>query len=123
MSELAGIGFPFRIEAGRLRPARGFAKVQEDVRHLLATRVGERPMLRGYGGGLHQHLQESDDASLRGLIGHDIELALRTYMPGVRLTRPVTVESGAGELRVTVDYVAAPAAAAQRLEISLAVPA
>jgi phage baseplate assembly protein W len=117
--DLAGISFPFRVEGGRVRAARGFEKAQEDVRHLLATRLGERAMLRGYGGGVHRYLQDPEDATLRALVGHEIDAALRTYVPDARLVAPIAVESRAGALLVTVEYVADHRAAARRFQVAL----
>ena len=64
---LAGFAFPFRIAGGRVDRAEGSEKVEHNLRHLLSTRLGERLMLRGYGGGVHHHLQEPNDTT-RGAV-------------------------------------------------------
>ena len=117
--ELTGLAFPFRIDRGHVAAASGFDKVQQDIRHLLATRLGERAMLRAYGGGLHHRLQDPNDATLRAFVGHEIDAALRTYAPDARLSGPVAVEGSEGELRVTVDYVADPRETVRRFEIAI----
>ena len=99
-SLLRGISFPFRIDGGRVAETDGFQKIEEDVRHLLAVRVGERIMLRTYGGGVHAHRQQPDDRTLAALVRHEIEAAFQTYMPDLRLTAPIAVAAGESVLTV-----------------------
>src|SRR5947199_7502626 len=54
---LVGFAFPFRIGGGGISRASSFEKLEQNVRHLLSTRLSERVMLRTYGGGVHQRLQ------------------------------------------------------------------
>ena len=115
---LTGIAFPFRILGGVARSSDA-AKVESDVLQLVGTRVGERIMLRSYGGGVHHRLQEGNDSTLRALIKHDIEQGLRTFMPEVQLTAPLRVAGGEDELRITILYRADPLDVVRRLEIRL----
>lgn len=116
---LVGFAFPFRIAKGGVRRARGFEKIKQNVRHLLSTRLGERVMLRTYGGGVHHRLQEPNDATLRALTKHEIERALRTYMPEVQLTAPIQLTAHEGELTIIVEYTADPRDVVQRLELQI----
>src|SRR2546427_5776267 len=77
---LAGIAFPFRV-LGAVQVNRDAAKIADDVRHLLSTRLGERVMLRSYGGGAHHRLPEANDSTIRALIKHEIQEGLRAFMP------------------------------------------
>ena len=115
---LTGFAFPFRIN-GSVKRASDFEKIEQNVRHLLSTRFGERVMLRTYGGGLHQRLQSPNDATLRALVKHEIEQALRLYMPEVQLTAPLNVTSNEAELRVVIDYRANPREVVRRLQFTL----
>lgn len=117
--ELRGVGFPFRIHHGRVRQTAGFDKVVENVRHLLSTRLGERVMLRTYGGGVHHQVQEPNASTLRALIRREMEQALRIYMPEVRLTAPIRVSGRESEMRISVDYKANPRDVVRRLDIEL----
>lgn len=117
--ELRGVGFPFRIRNGRVRQSAGFEKVVENVRHLLGTRLGERVMLRTFGGGVHHQVQEPNSSTLRALVRREIEIALRTYMPEVRLTSPIRVSGRESEMRISVEYKANPGDVVRRLEIEL----
>jgi phage baseplate assembly protein W len=115
---LEGLAFPFRITNGGMRRSADADKVADDVRHLLSTQLGERPMLRTYGGGVHSRRQEPNDATLRAVVAHEIEQALRAFLPGVRLTSPVLVDAREERLRISVEYAADPRAVA-RIELDL----
>jgi phage baseplate assembly protein W len=117
-TQLEGIAFPFRIERGVNR-ARGFDKIEQNVRHLLSTRLGERAMLRSYGGGVHHRLQEPNDSTMRALIKHEIEQALRAFMPEVRLTAPIRISASESEMTVVVEYIADPQDVVRRLTLQI----
>ena len=119
MTTLRGMSMPFRIEGGRVRQSSGPAKVADDLRHLLSTRLGERLLRRDYGGGVHSRLQAPNDHTLRTLVRHEIEQALRDHLPQARLTTPVTLTHDESELTVSFDYAIDSAALAQRVELSL----
>jgi len=116
---LIGFAFPFRIVNGGVRRTEGFEKIEQNVRHLLSTRLGERVMGRGYGGGVHHRLQEPNDATLRTLIKHELEQALRLYMPEARLITPIQVTSQGEELTITIEYRAEPRDVVRRLELEI----
>ncbi len=116
---LTGFAFPFRIADGRVARAGGSEKVAQNLRHLLATRLGERPMLRDYGGGVHHRLQEANDAALRALIKHEIEQALASFMPELRLTAPLELSADQERLTVAFEYAADPGEVVRRLEIEV----
>lgn len=116
-TRLNGFAFPFRVAGGRVQPAADFEKVEANVRHLLSTRLGERVMLRTYGAGVHARLQEPSDGGLRALIRHEIESALRAFMPEVRLVAPIRVAAREDIVTITVEYTASPRDAVRRLEL------
>jgi phage baseplate assembly protein W len=117
---LSGFGFPFRIVDGGVGRATGFEKIEQNVRHLLSTRLGERVMLRTYGGGVHHRIQDPDDATLRALVKHEVEQALRIFMPEVQLTAPIQVLAREAGLTITIDYMADPQDVVRRLELQIA---
>ncbi len=116
---LLGFAFPFRIAGGGISRAQDFEKIEQNVLHLLSTRLGERVMLRTYGGGVHHRLQSPNDATLRALVKHEIEQALRLYMPEVQLTAPIQLSSDEEELTIIVEYVADPQDVVRRLELQI----
>jgi len=117
--QLVGFTFPFRIENGGISHCDGTQKIQQDVSQLLSTRLGERVMLRAYGGGIHHRLQDPNDNTLRLLIRREIELALRTYMPDVVLTAPIQLTANEEELHIVVEYAANPRDVVQRLALQV----
>ncbi len=116
---LFGFAFPFRISRGGVARASGFEKLQQDLRQLLSTRLGERVMLRAYGGGVHHRLQDPNAATLRALVKHEIEEALRLYLPDVRLVSPIQIRSVEEELRISFEYIADPSDVVRSLELQV----
>ncbi len=119
MTTLMGFAFPFRIENGSVARSEGVQKIEDDIRQLLSTRLGERVMLRGYGGGVHHRLQDPNAGTLRALVKREIEDALRTFLPEVRLVAPIRVASREEELSVTVEYVVEPLDVVRHLDLRL----
>ena len=119
-SALTGPAFPFRVAGGRVARRSAEDKVRDDVRHLLATRPGERLLRRAYGGGPHRRLQEPQTTALLSLVRHEIELALRQHLPQLRLVGPVHAESDrGGGLRVALDYRLPPDDVVRHLALDL----
>jgi phage baseplate assembly protein W len=128
MRDLLGFAFPFRIVAsgppggarlaGVARSA-GAVKLRDDVRHLLSTSIGERPMLRDYGGGVERSRQEPNAAPLGALVRHEIEQALRVFVPEARRTSAIELRFDESELTVSFEYAADPLDVVQRLEVTL----
>lgn len=116
---LAGLGFPFRIRAGGVERAAGVDKLDQDVLHLLGTRVGERVLRRGYGGGVHHRIQEPNDTTLHALVTYEIEQALLVHAPDVHLVGPIRLSAREEELTVVVEYVASPTDVVRRLQLTL----
>ena len=116
---LRGPAFPFRIVEGRVAQHAGPAKVADNLRHLLSTRLGERVVGRSYGGGVHHRLQEPNDHTLRTLIRHEIDLALRAHLPEARLVSEIRLVHNEQELTVVFDYAVDRATAAQRVTLAL----
>jgi phage baseplate assembly protein W len=116
MTGPAGFAFPFRIADGRVAMAGGADKTAADLRHLITTRLGERPMLRGYGTAAHAVRHEPNDPASAALLAHDLATAIRDFMPGLRLTGAPRVSHDGDTLRVRVDYLTAPGVPA-RVEV------
>jgi hypothetical protein len=114
-----GFAFPFRVEGGSIAQSAGVKKVEDNIRHLLGTRLGERLMLRGYGGGVHHRLQDPNASTLRALVKREIEDALRAFAPEVRLVAPIRVASAEEELRITIEYRVDPSGVTGELTLRL----
>jgi uncharacterized protein len=107
-NQLRGFAFPFRIDprSGGVASTEGADKLKENLKHLLLTRIGERVMLRGYGGGVTQLLHENINDGLIAVARHQISRAILTFEPRV-LPQEVTVIPRNGELFLRVLYIQA----------------
>jgi phage baseplate assembly protein W len=113
---------PFRIVDGRVAQHSGADKIADDVRHLISTRVGERVLRRDYGGGVHSRLHEPTDHTVRTLVRHEVERALRRHLPLVRLTGPVQVVVAEPEVTIRLEYSVDPAALPEQLVVTVPRP-
>jgi uncharacterized protein len=106
LAEVAGPAFPFRIDpvTGRVAISRGTTKVREDVRVLLATRTGERPLQRDFGTRLRSFVQEPDNDVLRDIIRDEVALSFLRWEPRVLVTNAETLPTPDGDVRVAIDY-------------------
>jgi phage baseplate assembly protein W len=116
---LRGLSFPFRIAGGGVAASSDDRKVAEDVAHLISVRLGERTMLRDYGGGVQARREQPNSPALAALVRHELELALRTFMPDLRLTAPLAVVADEERLTVSLEYLTAPGDVVRRLEVQL----
>lgn len=119
MTTTRGMSLPFRVVNGRIGQTSGPDKIAENLRHLLSTRLGERVLRRGYGGGVQQRLQQPNDHTLRSLIRREIEQALRDHLPQARLVSPVRLTHAESELTVTFEYALDSAEPAQQVALTL----
>ncbi len=116
---LTGLAFPFRIERGVVKQSSGLEKIEEDVVHLLSVRLGERTMLRDYGGGVYRRREQPNSPALAALVRHEIDAALRTFFPELRLVGPLTVVARDSVLTVQIRYSASPDDVIRDLEVTL----
>lgn len=101
-----GFAFPFRIDAatGGVARSAGAEKIRQNIRVLLGTRPGERPMLRDYGSHLHALVHDPNDDVTADLVQTQTQHALLQWEPRVMVTS-ARVERDGGELRLRIDYV------------------
>ena len=106
--ELRGVAFPFRIDprSGGVATSAGAEKLDDNVEHLLLTRIGERTVARAYGGGASQFFQENVNDGLIAVARHALGRALLRFEPRV-LPREIDVQARDGELVLLVTYVEA----------------
>ncbi|MEV0644202.1 GPW/gp25 family protein [Phytomonospora sp. NPDC050363] len=122
MTAPRGMSVPFRVVGGRVAQTAGPAKITENLRHLLSTALGERLARRGYGGGVHQRLQQPNDHTLRSLVRREIERAMREHLPQARLVTPVRLTHTESVLTVTFDYAVDSSEPAQQVALTLPRP-
>jgi phage baseplate assembly protein W len=84
-----GRGWGYPVMPGtlkRLAYVEGPEKVAQSIRIILDTEPGERVMRPTFGCGLRRYLMKPNTFATRSLIRHDVELALATFEPRIRLT-------------------------------------
>jgi phage baseplate assembly protein W len=104
--EPRGVAFPFRIDpaTGGVAWAGGTQKIRDDLRVLLGTRLGERPLLRDYGTQVHSLVHEPDDDVTADLLRKQAHEAVVRWERRVIVTR-ARIERSEGALRLVLTYV------------------
>jgi len=119
LDDVRGLAFPFRITGGGVQRARGNDKIRQNLRQLLLTRLGERVMRRDYGASLRQRLHGPNDGALRTLLKHELEQAIRRFLPLVRLTAPLRFRASGSELFIVIEYRTELSRAPESLELPI----
>jgi len=84
-----GLGFPV-VPGERDRAlalVSGPEKVRQSILTILDTEPGERVMRPDFGCGLRRFLMEPNSVATRAIIRHDVERALATWEPRVKVDR------------------------------------
>jgi phage baseplate assembly protein W len=106
--DVAGPAFPFRIDpaTGGVAMSAGDAKISENIRLIIGTRLEERPMLRYFGTRIPGLVHNPDDEVV-------VELALKQAVEALLQWEPRVVVTGSavepatqpGEVRLRLDYM------------------
>lgn len=88
-----GWDFPVTADAGALTYAFGPDKVSQSIWIILDTEPGERIMRPTFGAGLRRFLMQPNTSATRALIARDVEQALATFEPRIRVSE-VRVDPG-----------------------------
>jgi phage baseplate assembly protein W len=106
IDDIKGVAFPFAIDpaTGGVTWARGREKLRQNIRIILGTRLGERPMLRDFGSRLHALVHDPNDGVLVELAETQTRQALLQWEPRVLLTS-THVQQVEGEVRMQLNYV------------------
>jgi hypothetical protein len=103
-----GLRFPLRPDpvTGNLGTVDGMGRVRQSIEQTLDTEPGERIMLPGFGCGLRRYLMEPNTLTTRTAMGQDIETALTTWEPRIRLDGvTVTPDDDPTVLWIEISYV------------------
>jgi phage baseplate assembly protein W len=102
-----GWAFPLSINSrGGIEMARGDQDVQESIRIILSTPIGERRMRPDFGCGVHDLTFATNDPTTHGLIQHYVVEALTLWEPRVAVAE-VSVRTDPDEparVLVEIDY-------------------
>jgi phage baseplate assembly protein W len=103
--QVAGPAFPFAIDpqTGGVAWARGRDKIRQNLRVLLGTRVGERPMQRNFGARLPSLVHDVNSAVLAQIAITQAQEAVLQWEPRVLVT-DAQVEQREGELKLILRY-------------------
>lgn len=105
-SSMKGPSLPFRFDpdTGGLVTSNSSVKTRENLKHLLLTNLGERLMLRTYGGGVRQLLHENINDGLIGVAKYRITKALLEFEPRIVL-QDISIIPNEGELLIRIEYL------------------
>lgn len=103
MDNVMGFAFPFALSDGGVQRANGQDKIRQNIRALLATRFGERVMLREYGTRIHSLVHDPNDEAMATLVKRQLQECLLAWEPRVLVTN-VAFERREAELYVRLDY-------------------
>jgi uncharacterized protein len=103
----SGWGFPVRTDAvGGIALVSREREIEESVRLVLGTAVGERPMRPEFGCRIHEYVFAPADATTAGLIAYDVRASLARWEPRIDVDEVhVTPDpDDSSTLYITVDY-------------------
>ena len=106
----AGWAFPVRTDAvGGVALVTSDHEIEESMRLILGTAVGERPMRPEFGCRIHEYVFAPADATTTGLIAHDVRAALLRWEPRIDVAdvRVRPDEDDPSTLYITIDYAIA----------------
>jgi uncharacterized protein len=102
---IQGTAFPFTIDpqSGSITWAEGREKIRQNIRIILATRIGERPMQRNFGTRLPSLVHDVNSSVLAQIALSQVQEALLQWEPRV-LATDVRVEQQESELKLALRY-------------------
>ena len=108
MTTITGPAFPFAIDphTGGVAVAHDEDKLVDNVRLILGTRIGERPMIRQFGSPLRALAHEPNDGGLGRLITRYARETLMQLEPRIRVL-DVCFQSIGGEATLELRYTPA----------------
>jgi phage baseplate assembly protein W len=120
IDDIAGFAFPFSFDpsSGGVAWASGADKLKQNIRLILGTRFGERPLLREYGSRLHSLVHDPNDGVLAELLRTQAQEALLVFEPRVMVTQTKVIQQE-GEVRLLLNYTYTTEPVADQLSVPL----
>jgi phage baseplate assembly protein W len=82
----AGWAFPLRTDStGGIALVSHEREIEESIRLILGTAIGERPMRPEFGCGIHDYIFAPTDATTAGRIAYEVRASLRRWEPRVEV--------------------------------------
>lgn len=118
--DVRGPAFPFGIDpaTGGIAWSAGTSKLAENVRLILMTRHGERPMDRDFGSRIHSLAHEPNDGALAQLIGNQVRETLMQFEPRI-VVADIRFEQDGPELTLQLHYFPTDKPEAQVMSVPL----
>jgi phage baseplate assembly protein W len=90
----AGWAFPLRVNAsGGIAMVRREQELEESMRLILGTALGERPMRPEFGCAIHDYVFAPADASTAGRLAYEVQASLERWEPRIEVVNvEVTVD-------------------------------
>jgi phage baseplate assembly protein W len=110
VDDVQGAAFPFQVDpnSGGIAMSSGAAKIAANVRVIIATRIGERPMLRDFGTGVPGLVHDPNDEVLVDIASKQAVAALLRWEPRILVTgTSVEQDPDLGEFQMRIDYTRA----------------
>lgn len=109
MTDLIGSGLSFPLQAdqrGVLALAHGVSDIEQAIRVILGTALGERPMRPEFGCAVHDFVFDTIDAELVGRVEAAVHTALARWEPRIDVTALEFEldEAQRGTLVITITY-------------------
>jgi phage baseplate assembly protein W len=107
INDLKGMGFPFQIDekTGGIAWAQGSDKIRQNVRAILGTRYGERPLLRDFGTKVYALVHDPNDAVLADLLKNQVQESLLRFEPRILITDvQIEQDTDGGQIRLRLQY-------------------
>ncbi len=110
VDDVRGAAFPFGVDplTGRIAMSAGAAKIRENVRVIIGTRLGERPLQRDFGTRIPGLVHDPNDDVLADIAAKQAVEALHQWEPRVLVSGTVIEASpdlGQFQLRITYVHV------------------
>lgn len=82
----SGWAFPMRTDAtGGIALVSGTRELEESMRLILSTSLGERPMRPEFGCRIHDHIFDAADAETAGVVAAEVRASLERWEPRVSI--------------------------------------
>ena len=91
----SGWAFPMRTDAtGRIALVSREREIEESIRLILGTAIGERPMRPEFGCGIHDYVFAPADSETANKIADEVRASLRRWEPRVRVRDVIVTLDG-----------------------------
>lgn len=101
-----GLGFPLRIENGKIAWSEYENSIKESIMIILSTAKGERIMRPDFGCGIQELVFATNDMSTASLVVYYVEEALKKWEPRIKVLKVDTFidDKEGNKLNINLEY-------------------